>query len=165
MSGIDMTHQGRLDRFLKEWEHDTYKSKSKLPEPTVCPECGAIFKKGRWQWSQIPVDADAHEHICPACARIQDQVPAGYLSLSGDFLEGHKEEILHLIRNIEEREKKEHALKRIMNIEEQDKGMLVTFTDPHLAHEIGHALHSAYKGELVHHYAEEDRTLRVDWNR
>jgi NMD protein affecting ribosome stability and mRNA decay len=136
----------RHDRLLQEWEHDTYKSKHKLAEPTACPECGAVFHGGRWQWGEAPTDAE--QSLCPACHRIQDRVPAGFLSLAGEFLAEHREEIMNLIRHVEEREKSAHPLKRIMGVEEQADGALVTFTDPHLARGVGEALHNAYKGEL-----------------
>ena len=42
-------HPIRHDRLLQETQHDTYKSKGKLHEPTVCPDCGAVFHAGRWQ--------------------------------------------------------------------------------------------------------------------
>jgi NMD protein affecting ribosome stability and mRNA decay len=155
--------QGRKDRLLRELVHDPYRSKSKLTEPTVCPECGAVFHHGRWDWAESP--AEAHEGKCPACHRIQDKVPAGFLTLSGEFLQQHKEEILNLIRNYEEREKKEHPLKRVMNIEEQEQGLLVTFTDPHLARGIGEALHRAYEGEFDFQYTEEEYMLRASWKR
>jgi hypothetical protein len=40
----------RKDRFIKEKRHDVYKQKRKWPEATVCPECGALYEKGRWSW-------------------------------------------------------------------------------------------------------------------
>jgi hypothetical protein len=157
------TPHERHDRLLQEWQHDTYKSKHKLAEPTACPECGAIFHDGHWQWGEA--QADANQTLCPACHRIQDKVPAGFLSLSGTFLAEHREEIMNLIRHVEQREKAAHPLKRIMDVESQADGMLITFTDPHLARGVGEALRDAYKGELDFAYQAEERILRVAWKR
>ncbi|MDD5035907.1 MAG: hypothetical protein PHE55_14250, partial [Methylococcaceae bacterium] len=71
----DFPRTGRQDRLLHELVHDPYKSRSKPQEPTVCPDCGAIFHGGRWQWGETP--ADAHQEPCPACHRIRDKLPAG----------------------------------------------------------------------------------------
>lgn len=159
----DYLHQGRHDRLLREWVHDTYKSKSKLPEPTVCPECGAVYHKGRWTWAERP--DGAHAEMCPACHRIHDKVPAGFLSLKGEFLAEHKDEILHLVRNVEKKENMEHPLKRIMNVEEQKDSVVISFTDPHLARTAGEAIQHAYQGELDLHYQKEEFLLRVLWQR
>ena len=159
----DHLHQDRKDRLIRELDHDPYHSKLKLREPTACPECGAVYHKGRWSWIEAP--ADAHKDLCPACHRIQDKIPAGILHLSGEFLGEHKDEIMHLIRNTEERERAEHPLKRIMATEEQEDGLEITFTDAHLARGVGEAIHHAYKGELDFKYTKEDIMLRVNWKR
>ena len=156
-------HSIRRDRLLQEAEHDTYKTKGKLPEPTVCPDCGAVFKAGRWQWLERP--AGAHEERCPACHRQHDEFPAGYVNLSGDFLGAHEAEILNVVRHQETHEKAEHPLKRIMAIEQTPTGYLVTTTDIHLARGIGEALHHAYQGELEFHYNPQQCLLRVNWSR
>lgn len=153
----------RHDRLIQEYRHDAYKSKLKMHEPTVCPQCGAVFHEGRWQWLSKP--AQAHEEMCPACHRIHDEFPAGFVTLSGSFLNAHREELLHLVKNQEEHEKAEHPLKRIMKIEDQEDGVLVTTTDIHLARGIGEALHHAYQGELEFHYNEQENLLRVVWER
>ena len=153
----------RHDRLLQEAVHDTYKTKGKLPEPTVCPDCGAVFHTGRWQWLDKP--KDAHQASCPACHRIRDHFPAGYVSLAGEFLATHEPEILQLIRHRETREKTEHPLQRIMDIEKTEHGTVVTTTDIHLARGIGEALHHAYQGDLEFHYNTEQNLLRVNWSR
>jgi len=153
----------RHDRLLQEAVHDTYKTKGKLAEPTVCPDCGAVFHTGRWQWLEKP--KDAHQVSCPACHRVRDGFPAGYVSLSGEFLAAHEAEILQLIQHREAREKAEHPLQRIMDIEKTEHGALVTTTDIHLARGIGEALHHAYQGELEFHYNPEQNLLRVNWSR
>lgn len=157
------TPGGRQDRLLREWQHDPYKSKVKLPEPTVCPQCGAVFHKGRWQWGTAP--ADAHEDMCPACHRTNDKVPAGIVTLAGEFLPTHRDEIMHLVHNVEDKEKAEHPLKRIMNMEDTKDGVVINFTDPHLARAVGDALHHAYQGDLDFQYTEGDTLLRVHWHR
>lgn len=153
----------RRDRLIREHVHDTYKSRGKFREPTVCPECGVVFHKGRWQW--IPRPDGAHETLCPACQRANDHCPGGYLTLSGPFLSAHRDEILHLARNVEEREKSEHPLRRIMAVEDQADGILVTTTAMETARTIGDAVHHAYQGELDYRYTDEANILRVNWRR
>jgi hypothetical protein len=94
-----------------------------------------------------------------------DRVPAAFLTLRGEFLDSHKDEIINLIHNYESREKREHPLKRIMGREEQADGTVITFTDAHLARGIGEALHNAYEGEIDYQYTKEDIMLRVTWTR
>lgn len=153
-----ITHRLGLE---KEYVHDPYKSLGKLPEPAVCPRCGAVFHKGRWAWAARP--ARAHEETCPACHRIHDNYPAGILTLSGPFLEEHKEEILNAARNQEEEAKREHPLCRIINIEEKREGIVITTTDTHLPRRIGEALWHAYHGELNLHYGQDPRLIRMSW--
>jgi NMD protein affecting ribosome stability and mRNA decay len=153
----------RRDELRDELVHDAYKSKRKLPEPTRCPECGAVFSGGRWTWGFAP--PEVHQEPCPACRRVRDHFPAGYVELHGEFLAGHRDEVLQLARNREAKEKAEHPLERIMDVEDVDGGVLITTTDTHLARDIGEALHSAYKGELEYHYNKEENLLRVHWAR
>lgn len=153
----------RRDRLIEEARHDPYRALRKPPEPTVCPQCGAVFHEGRWQWLAKP--ANAHEETCPACRRIEDELPAGFVSIGGTFFRENREELLRLVRNEEARAKAEHPLKRIMKIEDAEDGVLVTTTEIHLARGIGEALHNAYQGELEFHYNENENLLRVVWER
>lgn len=151
----------RHDNLFQENIHDAYKAKVKPQEPTVCSQCGAVFHAGHWQWLKAP--SNAHKATCPACHRIHDNYPAGFLSLKGEFFQSHRDEIMHLVHNHENRERKEHPLKRIMTVEEKDGATLVTTTDIHLARGMGEALHHAYQGELQYHYNPEQNLLRVSW--
>ncbi|HHH40035.1 MAG TPA: ATPase [Sedimenticola sp.] len=155
--------QGREDRLIRELVHDPYKLKFKYPEPTLCPGCGAVFDDGRWQWSTVP--EGTHEALCPACLRIRDKVPAAFLTVRGKFFQSHRDEIMHLIRNVEKKENQERPLERIMNMEEADGELAVTFTDPHLARAVGEALYHAYKGHLDYHYEKGEVLFRVRWER
>ena len=148
---------------FQEYVHDAYKSSAKLPTPTLCPECGAVFSDGRWTW--LPHAQPVHTELCPACHRVHDHFPAGYVKVSGEFSAEHRDEVTQLVRNLEKKEKTQHPLQRIMDIVDEPDGMLVTTTDVHLAHGIGEALKHAYKGTLDSHYNPEEKLLRVSWTR
>jgi NMD protein affecting ribosome stability and mRNA decay len=154
---------GRRDRLIQEFQHDPYKSRAKPREPTVCPECGVMFHKGRWQWVERP--QQAHETLCPACHRRHDRYPGGFLTLTGPFLQEHRDEILHLARNVESREKAEHPLRRIMELEDRGEQVEITTTTMELARAIGDAVQHAYKGDLNYQYTQDSNILRVDWRR
>lgn len=154
----------RMDRLIREEHGDAYGLPGKLPDPTACPTCGAVFRKGRWCWEEAP--ADAHRTHCPACRRVRDDYPAGVVHVEGEFAASHRDEIEGLARNLEEREKQQHPLKRILRIgDHPEGGFEIATTDAHLARGIGEALHSAYQGELDYHHTEAENLLRVRWSR
>jgi NMD protein affecting ribosome stability and mRNA decay len=140
---------------------DPYQGKKKLHEGTVCPQCGAVYHDARWQWAAKA--AGAVEELCAACHRINDKYPAGILTLQGDFVLKHKDEILHLARHQEEVEKKEHPLNRILSIEEDAQGIVINTTDIHLPRRIGETVKRAFHGELEAHYEEDGYFVRVNW--
>ena len=152
----------RREQLLQEVVHDTYKLPRKLAEPTRCPDCGAVYREGRWRWNG---GGPAHEARCPACQRIRDNFPAGFVSVSGEFFARHRDEILALVRGTEAAEKAGHPLERIVKIADDTGGVLVTTTGVHLARRIGDALEDAYKGTLEFHYNKEEQLLRVAWSR
>lgn len=156
-------HPGRHRQIAAEKMHDPYQQQEKPGGPALCERCGAVYGDGKWQWT-IPV-ADAALIRCPACRRIHDKRPAGYVSIGGAFLREHHDDIANLIRRTETREKAQHPLKRIMAVNVEDNTLLVETTDAHLARSIGEALEHAYKGDLRFHYNEADHLLWVRWQR
>lgn len=142
---------------------DSYKARGKIHEPSVCPQCGAVFQGGRWQWLPEP-ETPRHE-TCPACHRIRDDMPAGYVRLEGDFLAKHRTEIISVARNLEQKEKAQHPLQRIMKIADEDNAVVLTTTDSHLARDIGEAIRHAYQGDLELHYNPDENLARVHWKR
>ncbi len=154
----------RRDRLIKERRHDPYEARGKPREPSACPTCHAVFHDGRWQWGH-PAE-NAHDLVCPACQRVAEEMPAGILVLAGDFHLAHRVEILGLIRGVEERETKQHPLKRIMQVSECGDELQVTTCEASLARSIGDAIHHAYAGELDYHYPDDGGdVLRVHWER
>ena len=151
----------RRDKLIRDPSHDPTRPSEHLADPVVCPDCGATYIEGRWTWRHGPVEAPRRR--CAACVRIRDDYPAGFLTLRGDFARVNREALLRLARNTETREKRTHPINRIMRVEESDEAMLILTTEPHLAQSIGHALHSAYKGDLRFDFQED--IVRVTWQR
>ena len=160
----EQRHDTIKSHHIEEHRHDPYKARGKLPEPSMCPQCGAVFENGRWQWAKATTKG-ATSHICPACHRTNDKFPAGELTLSGSFLAAHAAEIIGLARNAEESGKREHPLQRIMTLVQTGDRIVITTTDTHLPRRIGHALVDAYKGDLETHYDEAGYFVRMAWSR
>jgi NMD protein affecting ribosome stability and mRNA decay len=139
---------------------DPYQAQQKPHEPTACPQCGAVYHEGRWQRGQKP--ADAHAQLCPACRRVNDDLPAGVITLHGDWARQHKDELVGLVRNEEAAEKPEHPMNRIAKIEETDEGLVITTTDIHLPRRIGEAVKRAFHRKLDLHFDEGGYFLRAD---
>ena len=141
--------------------HDPYQSRGKLSEPMACRDCGLVYRDGRWKKG----DGAGHTHLtsCPACRRIHDKVPAGYLSIEGPFAYEHREDILRNVRNCEMRKRSRHPLQRIMQIDEQSDKVMVTTTDGRLAHEMANAIKHAFGGELDFQLQEGNFMLRARW--
>lgn len=152
---------------IPETTADTYRLSKKFAEPTMCPECRAIYQGGRWLWPAegMKSPTGAKEAMCPACRRVRDGYPAGTLTISGAYLALHREDVMGVLRAEEQIETAEHALNRVMDIKEADGGMVVTTTDIHLPRRIAEALYRAYEGELSVEYAEDEQDVRVSWRR
>jgi NMD protein affecting ribosome stability and mRNA decay len=157
------TPLGRDTQLRPERNHDAYRLDEKLPESTTCPDCGAVYHAGRWTWGEA--GAGAPESRCPACRRVHDRFPAGYVTIAGAFFGQHREEVLGFVRNCEAREKAEHPLERIMAIDAEADGVVVTTTSPHVARRIADGLHDAWKGSVELHYNEAQYLFRARWTR
>ncbi len=157
----------RHDRLLKTRFDDPYRNKQKLKGPAICRQCKAVYHKGRWAPGAAGVSGQeaAQQVTCPACQRIHDKVPAAYLTISGGFFIDHQDEINSLINHRAEQEYSQHPLNRIMSVEDKNSSQVYTFTDAHLARDIGQALEHAYGGELQLNYNNDTSILRVNWQR
>ncbi len=107
----------------------------------------------------------AHLTTCPACHRISENFPAGYVEIRGTFFDGHQDEILNLVHNIEKIEKMAHPLEMIMAVTPHGEKTLITTTGIHIARRIGEAMSRAYQGEYSVQYADGEKRIRVLWQR
>ena len=152
----------RFGRAQSDHLIDPYKQPAKPHEPLYCTQCGAVYETGRWRWSARPEDASPS--LCQACHRINDRFPAGILTLSGEAVGEHRDEIIRLARHQEQAEKDDHPLNRIMDIADNAPGQLeISTTDIHLPRRIANALRRAYTGEVAEHFDEGGYFVRVSW--
>jgi NMD protein affecting ribosome stability and mRNA decay len=140
-------------------------------EASLCTTCRAVYQNKRWSFDEKLADKFAgsgkvKEVTCPTCRKIKDNYPEGILTLSGEFLKDHKDEIVTLLKNEAERVGKRSVDDRIMNMTEEGKDRLVVETTTEkLAQHLGRAVYRAYKGELNFSWAEMNKFVRVNWSR
>ena len=161
------TAPGQFKRFgaraLDDPQHDPYQAGGKIAEPIHCATCGAVYRAGRWQW------ADAAESssptTCPACKRVHDKLPAGWLILEGEYVASHGPELVQIARAQAQQQRDEHPLHRIMDIASTTDRIDITTTDIHLPRRIGEALKRAHDGDLSIAFSEDAYQIRVRWHR
>lgn len=162
--------QRRLNELFDVKLHDPYMKPESYDDPTICPECHLVFHNKRWQWNEelykrFKKEGTADEKLCPACRKIRDRYYMGEVVLEGSFLQQKKDEILRILRNVEEQEKSRRPLSRIMWIEDNGDALRVYTTSEHLAVTLGRAVHRAYQGEISMDFADGQKFARVLWRR
>ena len=159
----DRTFKQERNRIFKDNRVDTYRRSKKLKNPVICTNCGAFYSDGRWSWD-VPFKFHISKILCPACQRIKDHYPAGYIEVEGEFLKNHKDELLNLIHNQEAQEMEEHPLELIIEIKEEQGKLVISTTGMHLPGRIGNALKNSYEGKLDISY-EAESIARAHWMR
>jgi NMD protein affecting ribosome stability and mRNA decay len=139
-------------------------------EVAVCRECRSVYANHRWELeSQAAQDVAKAKHVidtlCPACQKIGDRVPGGVVSISGRFVDPHKDDIANLVRHENDRAMELNPLERVMDIESTSEGFVILTTNERLAQRIGRAIHKAYSGDVEYKWSEDDKLARVNWHR
>lgn len=150
--------------------YDPYLQNLKPEEVARCRECHSVYAGKRWELeSQAEEDlaraARVVETLCPACQKIRDRLPGGIVTLSGGFVNQHKEEIVSMIRNENDEAMRINPLERIMDIEESDGSLVVSTTNEKLAQRIGRAAHKAWSGDVEYKWSKGTKLARVNWHR
>lgn len=142
-----------------------HKGSAGLAGPTVCNQCGAVSLEGLWQWvASIP--KGAREGTCPACDRIRDNRPVGYLNLSGVFFDQHRDEIMSLAHQHGEEQAAQHPMQRIINVEHADDGSVtMTFTDARSPQRVAQAIMQAFQGKIEIKYPRATDVVHASWVR
>jgi len=158
-------------------DSDPYLAKEGFHGVALCKECHAIYKNKHWIFDEeefkrlsiLPFCEARNKNIasviCPACQKIKDKYAEGVVTLRGDFLKKHKEEILNLIRNEENRAKVFNPLERVIEIEESDDKIVITTTNEKIAQRIGREVYKAYQGDVKYKWSHDNKMVRVEWSR
>jgi NMD protein affecting ribosome stability and mRNA decay len=140
-------------------------------EAALCSTCQAVYQNKRWFFdanlaARLAGTGKAKEVVCPTCRKIKDHYPEGFLTLSGEFLKDHKDEILTLLKKEAARVSGRNVADRVitMTAEAGDRLVVETTTEK-LAQHLGRAVYRAYKGELNFKWAEMNKFVRVYWSR
>ncbi len=139
-------------------------------EASVCTTCKAVYQSKRWffddkLFSRLAGTDKAREVICPTCRKIKDHFSEGVLTLSGEFFQEHKDEILTLLKNEAARVSRRSVDDRIIKMAEEGSRLVVETTTEKLAQHLGRAVYKAYKGDLDFRWSEMNKFVRVYWKR
>ena len=168
---------GKVERSYKQ----TYKKKRSTADPylpkgaskkiTVCEGCHAVYKKKRWYadpniYNAAVTIRDTSVSVCPACLKIRDNFPGGIVTLKGDYVLSHKQELLNLIKNEEARARGFNPLESVMSVKENGYGgIVISTTNEKLAQRIGRAIKKAVRGDVTYQWSHDNKLARVDWQR
>jgi len=163
----------RLDKRLDFKMDDPYIDKTQYKDPTICPTCGLVYHEKTWRKDdslrkKLEKEGNVDYKDCPACRKIKDNYPLGVIYLQGDYIRDafHKNEILNLVRHETEKEQQSSPLSRIMSIEDDKNGsIIIKTTTEGLASRLGKAIKRAHKGKLEIKFSDEQKFLRVIWER
>jgi NMD protein affecting ribosome stability and mRNA decay len=149
--------------------YDPYYNQDSPKDRSYCKKCHAIYHHKHWHFDQTEIQKlmknGANAVTCPACQKIADKFASGVVTLKGEFVRNHREEIVNLIRNEEKRASGLNPLERIIEIHTMTSGLEVTTTHEKLAQRIGKRLHSAFRGDVSYQWTPQDKMARVEWNR
>ena len=149
---------------------DPYLLTAGINGAAVCKKCHATFHNKRWTmdeelYKKKAARKDTNKIICPACRKVKDNFPGGIVRIKGEFFVHHRNEILNLIKNEEQRAKGFNPLERIMRIDDVGSGLEITTTNEKLAQRIGKSLQKAFQGRVLYKWSDDTKLLRTEWER
>jgi len=149
---------------------ESYIPRKGLHEPMQCSVCKSVSHHKRWYLKDDPVSIEILKKpiemtVCPACRKAEDHFPGGIVTLKGECLPIYKDQIFHLIRNVEQRAKQVNPMEGIISIKDFGASVEIHTTNDRFAQKIGKEIHQAFKGDVSYHWTHGDKFVRVDWQR
>lgn len=161
----------RTRRNLAEFDaSDPYQPQLDPGEVAACTGCQAVYQRRHWFFDHDTYVRETMQPttrlvLCPACQKIRDSYAEGQVTLQPSaFLSAHKDEIVRLIHNEEDRAKGMNPLERIVALKESEDSVVITTTNEKLAQRIGRALKNAFQGKTTYRWSEP-KFLSVEWER
>ncbi len=172
MKAVSKTAKGyKLSYKKKTATTDSYLPRGASRRVSICEGCRSVYMNKRWYAGSehdnlMSKSSNAATTVCPACLKIRDNFPGGIVTLKGDYVLKHKQDLMNLIRNEEERARGFNPLERVMSVRENGYGSIViSTTNEKLAQRLGRAIKKAFHGEVAYHWSHDNKLVRVDWVR
>jgi len=172
MKSVAKTTKGyKLSYKKKAATTDSYIPRGASRKISVCEGCSAVNMNKRWYtggevYNAAVKSPEIMRVVCPACMKIRDNFPSGIVTLKGDYVLPHKQDLLNLIKNEEDRARGLNPLERVMSVKENGYGSIViSTTNEKLAQRLGRAIKKAFHGEVAYHWSHDNKLVRVDWVR
>jgi NMD protein affecting ribosome stability and mRNA decay len=150
---------------------DPYRPRGASKKVSVCIGCRAVYMNKRWYADEALFNSslgnpDTVKTACPACLKMRDNFPGGIVTLMGSYVLPHKQDVLNLVKNEEERARGFNPLERVMSIKENGHGsIIISTTNEKLAQRLGRAIKKAFHGEVAYHWSHDNKLVRVNWVR
>lgn len=150
---------------------DSYLPRGSAQRVSLCESCHSVYRHKRWyadheMYESVRSDPKTVQTACPACLKIRDNFPGGIITLKGSYVITHKQDLLNLIRNEEERARGFNPLERVMSVRENGFGkLIVSTTNEKLAQRLGRAIKKAFHGEVSYTWSHDNKLVRVEWER
>ena len=117
---------------------DPYIPEESYAGTVICRTRHAVHQNERWSldpkiYEERGEDRGGSIHHLPRLPEAPRPATGGIVTLSSDFIPEHRQEILNLIRNEDERARNVNPLERVMEIEEDTNEIVVTTTNEKLA--------------------------------
>ncbi len=152
-------------------EKDPYLLKGTPKGRAVCTQCATVYDDkrsalvSREETLRKAESKDFISVLCPACMRIKDDFPGGYVTIKGDFLREHKDELLGLVRNKEDIARSNNPLERVMAIKEGAQGIEITTTTEKFAQMLGKEIHKAFSAKVDYKWSADVKVARITCTR
>ena len=149
---------------------DPYIPEGGLKEPALCVNCRAIYQNKRWALDPKTFDAleasgEANWVTCPGCQKAAEGYAEGVVTLRGNYLWEHEDEIFNILKNEEAKAMAKNPLERIISMSRENDDLIIETTEEKLAEHLGRALHKAHQGELKVTWGQDHDICRVTWER
>ncbi|MFQ5737175.1 MAG: BCAM0308 family protein [Thermodesulfobacteriota bacterium] len=158
-----------LRRKSIDTQKDPYLSKASPDDMSSCTKCGAVYHDKRWMHRDDArgaiLKATGKAVLCPACQKTKDGFARGFVTIQGEFVKDHREEILNLVRNKEALASHTNPLERIMEVLEREGTIEITTTTEKLAQRIGRMLSRTFSGSVEYKWSSDVKLARVVWTR
>jgi len=164
-------YSGSTTKKAIDTENDPYLLKGTPRGRAVCTGCACVYDDKHWALAtkeESALKAESEDFasvLCPACLRIKDGFPGGYVTLKGDYLREHKDEVFGLVRNKEKIARSSNPLERIMAIKVGEEVIEITTTTDKFAQMLGKEIHKAFSAEVDYKWSDDVKVARVTLTR